>query len=172
MKWICQGGSQRICKKILEKIGHDKVLLSHKAVHILQNNGNHYPVEVRFQLQDKKNYVVWAKKVICTIPPNIIVKNITFQPELNYTKTRLYENMIMANLTKIFVLFKTSFWLKDGFSGEVVSNGGQSLVESCEKGPVVIFFDATTKLGTPALVGFIGGKAADQWNSTVILDLC
>ena len=77
----------------------------------------------------------------------------------------------MANLTKIFVLFKTSFWLKEGFSGEVVSNGGPSLVESCEKGPVVIFFDATTRFGTPALVGFIGGKAADQWNSTVILNL-
>ena len=73
----------------------------------------------------------------------------------------------MANLTKIYVLFKTSFWLEEGFSGEVVSNGGPSLVESCEKGPVVIFFDATTRFGTPALVGFIGGKAADQWNSKV-----
>ena len=73
----------------------------------------------------------------------------------------------MANLTKIYVLFKTSFWLEEGFSGEVVSNGGPSLVESCEKGPVVIFFDATTRIGTPALVGFIGGKAADQWNSKV-----
>ena len=25
--------------------------------------------------------------------------------------------------------------------------------------------DASTKLGTPALVGFIAGKAADQWNN-------
>ena len=92
-------------------------------------------------------------------------------PELKYAKRRLYENLIMANLTKIYVLFKTSFWLEEGFSGEVVSNGGPSLVESCEKGPVVIFFDATTRIGTPALVGFIGGKAADQWNSKVSFEM-
>ena len=36
---------------------------------------------------------------------------------------------------------------------------------------MVIFFDATTKIGTPLLVGFIGGKAADQWNSRVSLHL-
>ena len=51
-------------------------------------------------------------------------------PELKYAKRRLYENLIMANLTKIYVLFKTSFWLEEGFSGEVVSNGGPSLVGS------------------------------------------
>ena len=45
------------------------------------------------------------------------------------------------------------------------------MVESCEKGPVVIFFDATTRIGTPALVGFIGGKAADQWNSKVSFEM-
>ena len=92
-------------------------------------------------------------------------------PELKYAKRRLYENLIMANLTKVYVVFKTSFWLEEGFSGEVVSNGGPSLVESCEKGPVVIFFDATTRIGTPALVGFIGGKAADQWNSKVSFEM-
>ena len=53
--------------------------------------------------------------------------------ELNYAKRRLYESMIMSNLTKVYIVFKTSFWLKDGFSGEVVSNGGPSHVESCEK---------------------------------------
>ena len=29
----------------------------------------------------------------------------------------------------------------------------------------MIFFDATTKLETPAFVGFIAGKASDQWNA-------
>ena len=40
-----------------------------------------------------------------------------------------------------------------------------SLAEGCQKGPICIFFDATTKLGTPALVGFIAGQASDQWLS-------
>lgn len=76
--------------------------------------------------------------------------------------------MPMANLTKIFVLFKASFWLEAGFSGEVVSNGGASKVQHCDKGPVAIFFDATTQLGTPALVAFMAGKASDQWNDQTL----
>ena len=73
--------------------------------------------------------------------------------------------MVMGNLTKMFALFQSSFWLEDGFSGEVVSNGGPTHIENCEKGPAFIIFDATTALKTPALVGFIAGKHSDQWNS-------
>ena len=135
---MIQGGSQNICKKLLDEIGHDKLLLNHKAVEIIQqdNCDPNYPIKVQFQEKGKsqsKNTTIWAKKVISTVPPNIISKNITFKPELNYGKRRLYENLIMANLTKIYVVFNTSFWLEKGFSGEVVSNGGPSFVESCEK---------------------------------------
>ena len=66
-------------------------------------------------------------------------------------------------LFKVFLVFKTSFWLEDGFSGEVVSSGGQSNVTGCENGPVTVWYDATTSKGTPALVGLFGGKNADQW---------
>ena len=50
-----------------------------------------------------------------------------------------------------------------GYSGEVVSNGGLSKVVPCQRGPVAVFYDATTKNGLPALVGFIAGKIGDQW---------
>ena len=73
----------------------------------------------------------------------------------------------MGNLTKVYALFQSSFWLEEGFSGEVVSNGGpgySNLKTNCENGPVQIIFDATTSSGTPALVGFIAGKSSDQWN--------
>ena len=124
------GGNQQISKKILDKIGHDKLLLEHVAQEIIQENDQ---VKVLF----KNGLVIGAKKVIVTIPPNIIAKNLTFQPKLAYQKQRLYENMIMSNMTKTFTMFKTSFWLKDGYSGEVVSNGGLSLVfKDCEKGRV------------------------------------
>ena len=39
--------------------------------------------------------------------------------------------MAMGNMTKVFALFKTSFWLENGFSGEVVSNGGPSAIKGC-----------------------------------------
>ena len=74
----------------------------------------------------------------------------------------------MGNMTKVYALFQSSFWLEEGFSGEVVSNGGpgpSNLKINCENGPVQIIFDATTSSGTPALVGFIAGKSSDQWNN-------
>ena len=39
--------------------------------------------------------------------------------------------MVMGNMTKVFALFKTSFWLKNGFSGEFVSSGGPSAIKGC-----------------------------------------
>ena len=76
------GGSQEICKKIVEKLGPEKVLLNRRAVHILQHNTDDLTHPIEIQLQDEKlrASVIFAKKVICTIPPNIIVKNITFFP--------------------------------------------------------------------------------------------
>ena len=47
-----------------------------------------------------------------------------------------------------------------------MSNGGTSSSPSIsDRGPAVIFFDATTQLGLPAMVAFMAGKASDQWNS-------
>ena len=48
-----------------------------------------------------------------------------------FFQQRLYQNMVMGNMTKVFALFKTSFWLENGFSGEVVSNGGLSAIKGC-----------------------------------------
>ena len=50
-----------------------------------------------------------------------------------------------------------------GYSGELVGNGGFSKVVECQRGPVCVFYDSTTSTGLPALVGFIGGMAGDQW---------
>ena len=62
-----------ILKKILEKIGHDKLLLKHKAIEIIQRKDD---VKTRFS----NGIVVKSKKVIVTIPPNIVAKNLSFHP--------------------------------------------------------------------------------------------
>jgi len=72
---------------------------------------------------------------------------------------------------KIFLIYKTPFWLTKGFSGEVVTTGGPSFSVDCEHGPLAIVYDATTKNGTPALVGFVAGKSADQWADKSKTDL-
>ena len=64
---------------------------------------------------------------------------------------------------KVFLIYKTPFWIEDGFSGEVVTSGGPSYTLGCERGPVAVAYDATTYKGTPALVCFVAGKKGDQW---------
>ena len=63
--------------------------------------------------------------VVMTAPPNMIGK-IRFQPPLPKNQLGLYESMTMGNLTKVFVMYKDSFWLHRGLSGEVVTAGGPS----------------------------------------------
>ena len=152
-----KGGSQQICQKLVQKIGRHRLLLQHIATKIEQKTED--SVRVTFA----NGLLVNAKRIVISIPPNIIAKNLSFEPKLSIAKERLYNSMVMSNMTKTYTLFKTSFWLESGFSGEVVSNGGPTFTRGCQKGPVCIFFDATTKLGTPALVGFIAGQASDQW---------
>ena len=67
---------------MVEKIGSEKLLLNHRAVQILQHTADDlsHPIEIQLQDENLKTSVICAKKVICTIPPNIIVKNITFLP--------------------------------------------------------------------------------------------
>ena len=73
MNTLFTGGTQQICAKLVEKIGQDKVLLNSKAVKIIQNEN----CDVQVLLGKE---TIRAKKVLITVPPNIISKNISFQP--------------------------------------------------------------------------------------------
>ena len=69
-----KGGSQQISQKLVEKIGHDKLMLSHQAVKIEQKKDG--IVHVHFT----NSKVIAAKKVLVTLPPNMIGKTLTFSP--------------------------------------------------------------------------------------------
>ncbi|WAQ97542.1 LOW QUALITY PROTEIN: AOFA-like protein [Mya arenaria] len=58
---------------------------------------------------------------------------------------------------------KKAFWRVAGSSGEVVSNGGASMLPSCDMGPLGVVYDATSSNAQPALLGFMGGLQAVQW---------
>jgi len=66
-----------------------------------------------------------CKHVIMTAPPNMAAR-VRYQPPLPKTQQSLFESMLMGNLTKVFVMYKDSFWLHRGLSGEVVTGGGPS----------------------------------------------
>jgi monoamine oxidase len=62
--------------------------------------------------------------------------------------------MTMGRLIKATAIYDRPFWRDDGLSGEAVH----------EDGPVTVTFDNTPPDGTPgALVGFVGGRDADEF---------
>jgi monoamine oxidase len=63
---------------------------------------------------------------------------------------------------KVYIVYREPFWVQQGYSAEIVSSGGLTDNPGCESGPVAITMDATTKNGTPVIVGFVGGNKWTQ----------
>ncbi|XP_022093603.1 probable flavin-containing monoamine oxidase A [Acanthaster planci] len=55
-----------------------------------------------------------------------------------------------------------AFWREDGFSGEIVSNGGKPTIEGLSSGPLQLTYDCTTSSGNPAIVGFYANSR--EWS--------
>lgn len=70
----------------------------------------------------------------------------------------LNKQAFLGNLMKVYVVYREAFWTKMGYSGEIVSSGSTTDNPACESAPISISYDATTKKGTPVLIGFIGGR--------------
>ncbi|TKS84220.1 Amine oxidase [flavin-containing] [Collichthys lucidus] len=51
-----------------------------------------------------------------------------------------------------------AFWKEKGYSGEIATGSSTNC-------PFTVTFDASTPYGSPALVGFIAGKQANEWSS-------
>lgn len=152
-----QGGAQQISERLVKLIGKENVKLSSpaKAIHqdtslteVITENDDHF----------------LTKFVIMAIPLQLAA-NIEFKPPLPEKRRLLLNNMPMGHLTKYVCTYTKAFWRENGFSGEVVSDGGLKLVDSCDAGPLGIVYDATTHNDNPALVGFIGGNQGIQWTS-------
>ena len=144
-----KGGAQQFTVKLVEKFGRDNVLTG-KAVCFVEKNVDGTGV---VSCRDGSSYK--AKRIICTTIANQTAK-IEFKPPMPVGRQSLLKNFFVGNLMKFYILYEESFWIEDGFSGEVVSSGGPSESRACENGPVSIIYDATTKSGTPALVAFSG----------------
>ena len=74
-----KGGSQQICEKMVQKIGSHRLLLNHAATEINQTENS---VLVTFA----NGVIIEAKQVVISIPPNIIAKNLAFEPKLSIGK--------------------------------------------------------------------------------------
>lgn len=74
--------------------------------------------------------------------------------------------MVFLSPYQLLALFK-AYWREQGYSGEVVSNGGGPMM-GCSSGPISILYDATTDNQVPALVGFIAGRPGVEWHRKTV----
>ncbi|XP_053380963.1 amine oxidase [flavin-containing] A-like [Mercenaria mercenaria] len=152
---LLRGGSQQVSLKLLESIGSSRVLLSEPVTRIEQNQDG-------IAVWSKNGYNYKCQKLIIAIPP-IQIGKIQFCPILPVEKREIIKRMPPSSIIKFVATYPEGFWRKAGCSGEVVTNGGESTAISCDLGPVGVVYDATSCNGEPALIGFIGGIQAVQW---------
>ncbi|XP_052266811.1 probable flavin-containing monoamine oxidase A [Dreissena polymorpha] len=150
-----KGGSQQICFKLMERIGKEKVRLG-EPVASVQQSGNVVTVTT------KTGHTYTCHKLILAIPPMQMSK-VDIHPILPVDTREITKRMPPSNIIKFIITFSQAFWRTAGCSGEVVSNGGPTTCLGCEMGPVGIVYDATSCNQQPALLGFIGGLQAVQW---------
>lgn len=152
-----KGGTQQISELLVEKIGKEKVLVKHPVHDVKQMEDC-----VMVTTEEKKTFT--AKRVILAVPPNMLI-NMKFDPCFPPYKQLICENLPIGHLTKFIVIYKKAFWKENGYSGEIVSNGGETEVAGVSRGPLSACFDATTNNGTPAIVGFIAGRQGVEWHN-------
>ena len=75
----------------------------------------------------------------------------------------------MGSVLKFYVSYDEPYWLRQGFSGQFLSNGGRKNVNTesgmvLEGGPITWLVDGTPHSKVPMLVGFLGGKLAVEWS--------
>ncbi|XP_063600227.1 probable flavin-containing monoamine oxidase A isoform X2 [Penaeus indicus] len=156
-----KGGTQQISQLLAKNLGDEIVFLSHPVVRVDQTGEN---VKVTTENGD----TVEARRAVMTAPPNMILK-MAFSPPLPPSKRLIYENLPIGHLIKFVVVYDRAFWRENGFSGEIVSDGGtESLPEGVSRGPLSVCFDATSHRGTPAIVGFIAGRQEVEWQGKTI----
>ena len=137
---------------------HNDILLGHTVKSIVQDRHDEERIEVT--CENGEQFV--SRYLVLAVPPNIIAR-LKLEPPLPTPQQHLYENMKMGNLAKVFIIYKTPFWLKNGFSGEYVGKTSLTSLDERGGGPICVMYDATTEGGLPAIVGFVGGEALDKW---------
>lgn len=154
-EYTLQGGCHQISQKMAAELGDSRIHLSEPVTMVTQDQS----VAI---VTTQSGKVYKCQKVILAIPPTQIEK-ISFNPCLPVVKRELHKRMTMVNYAKAIITYKEAFWRTDGYSGEVVTNGGPSTESTCTSGPLCLVFDDTSHNGNPGLVAFISGVQLVEW---------
>jgi monoamine oxidase len=142
-----KNGTATIIEKLVAFIGKESIVTSSEITQI-QDIGE------GISLKDAAGNVYLASQVVSTIPPQILVDTVAFEPSLPSQLVELMGNVQtwMSASIKFSVEYETPFWLENGFSGTVFSQSG-SIVE--------MYDHSNFERSKFALMGFLNGSVAN-----------
>lgn len=145
------GGSQQISDRLREKLGFDRVRLSHVVKRIEWSSSTHL-----VQVTCDQNRTFTCRHVIIALAPSLY-KTIEFHPDLPAQKREATARMYMGSIIKTITVFDRPFWREKGFSGSVLDT-------SRAASPVVFSYDDSTKADHfYALMGFVVADSSRKW---------
>jgi monoamine oxidase len=107
------GGSQQISNRLREKLGVDRVRLSHVVQRIEWSSSSSHRVQVTCD----QNRTFACRHVIIALAPSLY-KSIQFEPALPEKKREATARMYMGSIIKTITVFDRPFWREKGFSCE------------------------------------------------------
>ncbi|WP_299208519.1 NAD(P)/FAD-dependent oxidoreductase [uncultured Dokdonia sp.] len=138
-----QGGSSALIEQLAQALEKDELYLNTSVTHIKAHDN---VIEVI-----TKDQTYTASKVVSTLPPNLLVTDIQFSPELPDTLTSIAKktHTWMGESIKFGISYPTPFWKKRNWSGTLYSNVF----------PITEMYDHTTlENGKYALKGFLNNE--------------
>jgi monoamine oxidase len=141
-----EGGTETLIKRLISEIGIQNIKTNTKITVIKEENTHLIVTD-----SDGKSYS--ADKVISTIPPNLLVNSVIFEPNLpeNFTQLAKKTHTWMGESIKFAVEYKTPFWKQNNYSGTLFSQA--SIIQE-------MYDHSTADNSGFALKGFLNGGTA------------
>lgn len=117
-----QGGTIQIIQALVNKLADTKIYLESQVKTIMDNQSS-----IELTVEDKSGEIrISAGKVISTLPPNLLVKSIHFDPHLpaEFISVAKKTHTWMGESIKVALRFKEPFWRSEGTAGTIFSNVG------------------------------------------------
>jgi monoamine oxidase len=112
-----QGGTATLIKKLAVEIGLENIKTNAKIIAIKE-------VGQQLEITDSSGKSYLADKVITTLPPNLLIKSVAFEPNLPEALVHLAKktHTWMGESIKFAVEYATPFWREKRFSGTLFSH--------------------------------------------------
>ncbi|QCK16536.1 flavin monoamine oxidase family protein [Mangrovivirga cuniculi] len=113
------GGTEKLTDQLSKHLNEDQFRLSTYVRSITNQDG-------ALLIKDREGNEYYGKKVIVTLPPRLIVENISFDPELPGDLQKLMHSTYtwMSSYIKSAIVYDQPFWKEKGFSGMAFSQDG------------------------------------------------